>query len=190
MHVNGLMFLMSVSKHIGLVQCICIRKKNREKFLEAILLMIRVYRARGVFEVVSIGANKAFDAVESKIKDEPYNVSLTTCDADRYGEVAKRTIRFVKERIRTVRLAMLYKKLPRRMTIEMVHCVVVLMNSIPQKNSLHSIILPRELVMGKKFRCPTIRIGQYIQGIISGTNETDKERSIDALYLGRANNGS
>ena len=40
MHVNGLMFLMSVSKHIGLVQCICIRKKNREKFLEAILMMI------------------------------------------------------------------------------------------------------------------------------------------------------
>ena len=39
MHVNGLMFLMSVSKHIGLVQCVCIRKKNREKFLEAILLM-------------------------------------------------------------------------------------------------------------------------------------------------------
>ena len=82
MHVNGIMFLISVSKHIGLVQCICIRKKNREKFLEAILLMIKVYRARGVFEVVSIGANKAFDAVEAEMKDEPYNVSLTMCDAD------------------------------------------------------------------------------------------------------------
>ena len=88
MHVNGLMFLMSVSKHIGLVQCICIRKKNCEKFLEAILVMFRVYRARVVFEVVSIGADKAFDAVESKIKDKPHNVSLTTCDADRHVEIA------------------------------------------------------------------------------------------------------
>ena len=64
------------------------------------------------------------------------------------------------------------------------------MNSIPRKGSLHSILSPRELVTGKKFRCPTIRIGQYIQGIVGGTNDIDKERSIDALYLGRADNGS
>ena len=190
MHVNGMMFLVSVSKHIGLVQCICIRQKNCEKFLHALLLMLQVYRARGAFEVVSIGADKEFDVVESKIKDEPYNVTLTICDADRHVEVAEKTIRFVKKRIITVRLAMPYKVLPRRMTIEMVHRVVILINSISQKDSLHSIILLRELVTGKKFRCPTIRIGQYIQGIVGGTNDTDKERSIDALYLGRANNGS
>ena len=86
--------------------------------------MIRVYRARGVVEVVSIGADKAFDAVESKIKDKPYNVSLTTCDAARHVEVAERTIRFEKERIRTVRLAM-------PVTIEMIHHVVILVDSIP-----------------------------------------------------------
>ena len=117
MHINGIMFLKSVFKHIGLVQCICIRQKNCEKFLHAILLMIRVYCARGVFEVVSIGVDKAFDAVKSKIKNAPYNVSLTTCDADRHVELAKRTIRFVKERIRTVRLAIPYKIFVRRMTI-------------------------------------------------------------------------
>ena len=65
-----------------------------------------MYRARGVFEVVSIGADKAFIAVESTIKDEPYNITLTTCDADRHVEVAERKICSVKERIRTVRLAM------------------------------------------------------------------------------------
>ena len=92
MHVNDIMFLVSVSKHIGLVQCICIRKKDREKFLHAILLMICVYCARGIFEVVSIGTDKAFDAVESEIKDKPYNVTLTTCDADRHGEFVERMI--------------------------------------------------------------------------------------------------
>ena len=58
MHVNEIMFFVSVSKHIGPVKCICINKKNPEKFLHAILLMIRVYCASGVFEVVSIGADK------------------------------------------------------------------------------------------------------------------------------------
>ena len=79
MHVNGIMFLVGVAKHIGLIQCVCIRKKNREKFLEAILLMICEYRARGIFEVVSIGADKAFDDIESELKDEPYKVTLTPC---------------------------------------------------------------------------------------------------------------
>ena len=41
-----------------------------------------------------------------------------------------------------------------------------------------------------KFRCPTIHIGQYIQGLVGGTNSIDQERSIDALYSGRAENGS
>ena len=79
--------------------------------------MIREYRARGIFEVVSIGADKAFDAIESELKDEPYKVTLTPCDANRHVEFVERMIRFVKERIHTVRVAMPYKTIPKRMTI-------------------------------------------------------------------------
>ena len=91
------MFLVGVSRHIGLVQCVCIRKKNREKFLHAILLMIREYCFRGIFDVVSISADKAFDAIESEIKDAPYNVTLTTCDANCHVEYVEKMIRFVKK---------------------------------------------------------------------------------------------
>ena len=64
------------------------------------------------------------------------------------------------------------------MTIKMVHRVVILVNSVPHKDSLHSILSLGELITGKKFRYPTIRIGQHIQGIIGGNNDTDKEGSI------------
>ena len=43
---------------------------------------------------------------------------------------------------------------------------------------------------GKKFRCPTICIRQYIQRLVGGTNNIEQERSINALYLGRAEDGS
>ena len=76
------MFLVGVNRHIGFVQCMCIKKKNQEKFLHAILLMIHKYQARGIFNVISISADKAFDAIEFIIKDEPYRVTLTTCDID------------------------------------------------------------------------------------------------------------
>ena len=48
---------------------------------------------------MSISADKAFDAIESKIKDEPYNVALTTCDTNCHVEYVERMIHFVKERI-------------------------------------------------------------------------------------------
>ena len=108
-HVNGIMFLVGVSKHIGLIQCICIRKRTQEKFLHDILVMICEYQARGIFDVIIIGADKAFDTIESKLKDEPYSVTLTTCDANCHVEYVERMIRFVKEQIRALRLAMPYK---------------------------------------------------------------------------------
>jgi hypothetical protein len=66
----------------------------------------------------------------------------------------------------------------------------MLINSLPKQNGIHSILSPREIVTGKKFRCPSIKIGQYVQGHTGGSNSTDKERSVDALYIGRADNGS
>ena len=116
-HVNGIMFLVGVSRHIGLVQCVCIRKKNQEKFLHAILLMIRKYQSQGIFDVVSIGADKTFDVIDSKVKDEPYNITLTTCDANSHVKYVERMIWFVKEQIRIVRVTMPYKTIPKRMTI-------------------------------------------------------------------------
>jgi hypothetical protein len=83
-----------------------------------------------------------------------------------------------------------YKKIPKRFTIEMVHRVTSLINSLPKQNGIHLILSPREIITGKKFRCPSIRIGQYVQGHTGGNNDTGLERSIDSLYLGRADNGS
>jgi hypothetical protein len=66
----------------------------------------------------------------------------------------------------------------------------MLLNSIPKKGGIHRIIPPRELITGKKLRVPEHHIGQYVQGHTGGNNDTGKERSVDALYIGRADNGS
>ena len=190
MHVNGIKFLISYSKHIGLLQTYCVRKNNRESILECIMKMMQTYKSRSVFTVATIEADGAFESIKHELQDDPYNVILSTCDADRHVETVERQIRFLKERIRAVRTMMPYKKLPKRFTIEMVHRITILINSLPKQNGIHPVLSPREIVTGKKFRCPTIRIGQYVQGHTGGSNDTDEERSIDALYIGRADNGS
>jgi hypothetical protein len=83
-----------------------------------------------------------------------------------------------------------YNKIPKRFTIEMVHRITVLINLLPKQDGIHSVLSPREIVTGKKFQCPSIRIGQYVQGQTGGSNSIDEERSVDALYIGRADNGS
>jgi hypothetical protein len=83
-----------------------------------------------------------------------------------------------------------YKKLPIRFLIELVSRVTMLMNSIPKKGGIHRIISPRELITCKKLRVPEHHIGQYVQGHTGGNNDTGKECSVDALYIGRADNGS
>jgi hypothetical protein len=151
MHVNGIKFLISCSKHIGLLQTYCVRKNNQEAILDCILRMVQTYRSRSVFNVVTIEADGAFESNKHELQSKPYNITLTTYDADRHVETAERQIRFLKERIRAVRLMMPYKRLPKRFTIEMVHRITSLINSLPKQNGIHSVISPREIVTGKKF---------------------------------------
>ena len=92
MHINEILFLVSTTKHIGLTQCMCIRKKHRDKIPEAILLMLCTYRVRGKFTVITIGTDKAFDSIKSELHDNPYQVTLTICNAYQHVEVKERMI--------------------------------------------------------------------------------------------------
>jgi hypothetical protein len=92
MHVNGIKFLISYSKHIGLLQTYCVRKSNRETILDCIHKMIQTYKSRSVFTVVSIEADGAFKSIKHELQGEPYNVDITFCDADRHVESVERQI--------------------------------------------------------------------------------------------------
>jgi hypothetical protein len=142
MHVNGINFLISFSKHIGMIQSYCIRKKNKQTYLDGILAMLRIYQSCHLLRVLAIEADGAFEAIRQELQDEPYQVALSTCDADRHVETIERQTRFIKERIRSVRMLLPYKKLPKRFLIELVYHVTMLMNSLPKKGGIHRIIPP------------------------------------------------
>jgi hypothetical protein len=115
MHVNGISFLILFYKHIGLIQSDCIRKNNKQRYLDGILAMLRIDQSHHPLRVLTIEADGAFEAIRQELQDEPYQVALSTCDADRNVETIERQIQLVKER--TVRMMLLYKKLPKRFLI-------------------------------------------------------------------------
>lgn len=44
--------------------------------------MLRTHRARGIFSVITIDIDKAFDFINSKLQDDPYQVTLATYNVD------------------------------------------------------------------------------------------------------------
>ena len=82
-----------------------------------------------------------------------------------------------------------YKKIPKQFTIEMVHRVIILINSIPRQGGIYQILSPKEIVTGKKFPNPHLH-WSIRAGLASSSNDIEKEWSIDSFYLGRKNNGS
>jgi hypothetical protein len=97
MHVNGVAFLINISKHIKFIQAICIRNKSDDMYVEAIKKMDNVYKCRG-FKITSIYADRAFE----HCKDAPAKLEtdLICCDKNAHVHFIERCIRFTKEQIR------------------------------------------------------------------------------------------
>lgn len=77
-HVNIITILVGTSKYIRPIHSVCIRKKAYEKFLKAILIMIRKYRARDVFDHIIFGADKVLKYIKSVLEERPYQITLAT----------------------------------------------------------------------------------------------------------------
>lgn len=187
--VNQMPFMFTFSKHIGLMQVSAIRGSSMEAVLDVLYKMIAVYTRRG-FRVKTIQADGNFECIKAKLEEEPNNIKVTICDADKHVQFMERQIRVIKERIRAVKAGLPYTKYPRRLLASIVERVVLLVNSLPRENGIHTVLSPREIVTGNKLRYPKVKLGSYVQAIVGGTNDTDVERSIDGLYIGRSDNGS
>ena len=77
---------------------------------------------------------------------------LTTCAADSDIPQAENAIRFVKERRRCIQYETPFKKYQKRLMIEMVKRVTVLINLFKRKSGLHPMMSPRQLIFGRNSR--------------------------------------
>ena len=85
-----------------------------------------------------------------------------------------------------------YRKIPKRLVIKIMKLAAILKSSLVNpSDNIHPIVSPRQLVTGIPLRLAETEIGQYVQAHIGGSSLTDKdkERTSDAIYIGRTNNG-
>lgn len=148
------------------------------------------YKQRGIFRVTQIEADGAFKYLESELQAEPFQIQLITCDTNKHVPRAKRGIRELKYRIHYTRMIMRYKQILRRFVIKLVKQVTMVVNSIPKQSGKYMIQSPCQIMTGLPFQMPQISMGQYVQGHVSGSSNTEEERTVDSLYIGPADNDS
>ena len=158
--------------HIRYYQTETIRNKDAVHLKTAILAMLAEYSTQGGV-VTHIQGDGAFKCLEPWLATK--QIRLTVCDAEKHVPRAERSIRELKEKIRSYRLQMKFKKLPKRFTIEMIKESIKVLSSLPKHNSnLHLVQSPRELVTGIKLVVSKIQMGQYCQGLTGGSNKIDR----------------
>ena len=85
-----------------------------------------------------------------KLKTLMPHVALNTTAAQEHVGEIELKIRVIKERARSTLNTLPYKKLPKRMVIELLHLCVMWMNSFPVKSGISEKWSPQELVSRTK----------------------------------------
>ena len=118
------------------------------------------YQARG-FNVVTAFGDGAFEHLTNWMRSEPH-IDLITCAADSHVPRAENAIRFMKERLRSIKCETPFTKYPRKLTIKMTKPATVLINSFRRKSGVHSVMSPRQIIFGRKFKTPLCKMGELV----------------------------
>ena len=111
------------------------------------------------------------------------HIDLVTCAAQGNVPRAENAIRFVKERISVIQCETPFDRYPKRFTIEMAKRVVVLINLFRRKLGVHPVMLPRQILFGKKFNFLLCKIGELVMAYnVKSTSKISEPRAFYALY--------
>ena len=144
-HINGKLFITTVSKHIKYYQCRSIRNKEPSTFMKSIKVFKAEYELRG-FRINMLYADRAFEPCRTALNEE--SIYLNCCDTNSHVDFAERGIRFIKERIRCVRSMMpkKIKKVPASLMKELVTSSVDMVNFIRRKGGVHPVMSAGQII--------------------------------------------
>ena len=150
--VNQTPFLLEISRDIGFIHCRSMSNNVTKRIQNAMKQITLDYQARG-FNVVITFSNGEFDHLKNWMKSESH-FDLDTCAGDSHVPRTENSIRFLKERLRSIQCETTFKKYPKRLTIEMTKHATMLINLFRRKSGVHSVMLPKKLLFRKKFKTP------------------------------------
>eukprot|EP00804_Cyclotella_cryptica_P023430 CCRYP_020847-RA/>CCRYP_020847-RA protein AED:0.40 eAED:-0.81 QI:0/-1/0/1/-1/1/1/0/516 len=154
MFVNGIPFLLMWSRGIQLITVEFLPRRTAKIIVEKLTRVLQMYHRAG-FVVQTALMDKEFDAVA----DQCQTVAINTTAANEHVPEIERAIRLVKERARGIENTLPFTGLPRLITIELIHFIVLWLNNFPVKSGVSTKYSPMELIcrhrLNAKVHCKT-----------------------------------
>jgi hypothetical protein len=110
MYINSNPFFHSISRKLQFRTIASVTSRSRNTMLREVHAVIKLYTNRG-FNVIDINADKEFEC----IRDDLLPIRLHIVDKDSHVAEVERSIRVVKERVRSTIAGLPFKRIPRVM---------------------------------------------------------------------------
>ena len=180
--VQGIGFLHTISRGIGFRTVSPILDRTRQTILRELTTAINLYTSRGL-TVRDIHADNEFDCIRETIR--PIELNIVPADSH-VGEV-ERSIRTIKERLRSCVHGLPFRRLPKLMITHIVSDAVRCLNQFPHATGISSTMSPLTIVTGSNtpdYNAMRLELGTYVQVFEDhDPTNTPRSRSLGAIAL-------
>ena len=142
-HVNRIPFFLTRSYRIGFYSVQPMTDNKKPRLLDALEQAVKIYCNNG-FRVRTVFADGAFECLANEIP----GVRVDTCGHSAHVGFIERAVRTTKERMRSVRAGLPFRRLPREVIKQMARFVVMWLNAFPCKNGISNTFSPRTIITG------------------------------------------
>jgi hypothetical protein len=185
--VQGIGFLHTISRGIGFRTVSQVADRSHDTILRELKAVINLYTVRGL-TVCDVHADQEFACVREEIR--PIAMNISTADTH-VGDI-ERSIRTIKERLRSCVHGLPFRRLPKIMISHMVSDAVRSLNQFPRATGISSTMSPSTIVTGAPtpdYTVMRLEFGTYVQVYEDkAPTNTPRSRSLGAIALNPTGN--
>ncbi len=180
--VQGISFFHTIARGIGFRTAPAVTDRSKPTIIRSLRAVIKRYHDRG-FAVCDVHADNELECAREALLPIELNVVPADCHV---GEI-ERSIRTIKERLRSCVHGLPFSRLPRIMIRHLVADVVRCLNQFPWTNGISETMSPASIVTGvgnPAYGNMRLEFGSYVQVFEDNDpSNTLRARSIGAIAL-------
>jgi hypothetical protein len=186
-YVQKIAFFTTISRKIKFRTIAMLTDRTKSSILKQFNLVIKLYNSHG-FSIEDIHSDHEFDCIRNDVL--PTQLNVVAADAH-VGDVA-RSIRTIKERVRSTIHGLPFRRLPKLMIRELVFAATKWLNQFPVEGGVSDTISPFTIMTGRpglNYNKLQLEFGAYIQ-VFEDNNPTNtmKTRNTGAIALSHTGN--
>ena len=155
--VNKHIFFTTISTKICFTTITHMTKRNKGDVWVALLATYKMYLMRG-FRIVVVKGDQEFASISDLVAGLPTMPRLDWAAASQHCGLIERNIRFLKEKIRSLRHSVPFEQVPGIMVVRMVLHVVKFVNGFPRKGG-PKLYSPGEIMTDRRLHADDLRLG-------------------------------